>query len=695
MNDIEVAEKEFCILDHAPLGLFVLRQDFTVLFWNSCLEDWTGINRRDIIGTNISVHFPHLNSPEYHKRIQNIFEGGPPTIFSSQLHKYIIPSRLWDGQMRIQHTTVTSVGAGDGAGFYALFAVQDVTDLTHRIQGYRIMRDQALEEVKERKKAEEELRRAHEGLELRVKERTADLILVNEKLQGEIKVRKEVELQLKKLVSTLKALVTHIPEGVALLDAEHRIILANSIGEKYLEALAGANIGDVLTDISGRSPEEFLLSTPYKVWHEIKVDRPSYAVFEIAGKTIAQNDAGGGMVLVLKDVTEERTLDERLNSQEKLAAVGQLAAGIAHDFNNILTGIIGFADILRTDYRLPYEEKEMVEAILLNGERAAQLVRQILDFSSKSLTELQSINLMPFLKELSKFIGRTIHENIEISIDCSPGEYIIEGDIAKMQQVFTNLALNARDAMPDGGKLQFTLSRGSVKSIGAPPAVDMSCGDWIAISVADTGTGIHPDILPHIFEPFFTTKEVGKGTGLGLSQVYGIVKQHEGHITVKTDVGKSTTFNIYLPAGRARAEISFMKDMKEEIITPKAREGSILIVEDNESVLNLIYKKLIKLDYRVLTATNGKDAMAIFNDNRDDIKLLITDLVMPGMGGMELSRLIKAENPFVKIIALSGYPLGSMEKDLRKSGIEECMKKPFKGQKLVETVCRVLEREPD
>lgn len=690
MNELEVAEREFCILDQAPLGLFVLRQDFTVLFWNSCLEDWTGINRRDIAGTNISVHFPHLNSPEYHKRIQNIFEGGPPTIFSSQLHKYIIPSRLWDGQMRIQHTTVTSVRAGDGAGFYALFAVQDVTDLTHRIQGYRIMRDQALEEVKERKKADEELKRAHEGLELRVKERTADLILVNERLQGEIKVRKKVERELKKLVSTLNALVAHIPEGVALLDAEHRIVLANSIGEKYLEAIAGANIGDVLTDISGRSPVEFLLSTPHKAWHEIKIDSPSNAVvFEIAGRAIVQNDAGGGMVLVLKDVTEERTLDERLNSQEKLAAVGQLAAGIAHDFNNILTGIIGFADILRTDYSLPYEENEMVEAILQNGERAAQLVRQILDFSSKSLTEIQSINLMPFLKELSKFIGRTISENIEISIDCSPGEYIIEGDIAKMQQVFTNLALNARDAMPDGGKLQFMLSRNSAKAIGLPSAVDMSRGNWIAITVADTGTGINPDILPHIFEPFFTTKEVGKGTGLGLSQVYGIVKQHGGHINVTTDMGRGTMFSIYLPAGRGWAGTGLVK---EKTITPKRWEGSILIVEDNESVRNLIYKKLIKLDYRVLTATNGKDAISIFNDNRDDIKLLITDLVMPEMGGIELSRIVKAENPAVKIIALSGYPLGSMEKDLRKSGIEECMKKPFKGQKLVETVCRVLER---
>ncbi|MEK6651873.1 MAG: ATP-binding protein [Nitrospirota bacterium] len=691
MNEIEVAEKEFGILDHAPLGLFVLRQDFVVLFWNSCLEDWTGISRRDIIGTNISVHFPQLNSPEYYKRIQNIFEGGPPTIFSSQLHKYIIPSRLWDGQVRIQHTTVTSISAADGAGFNALFAIQDVTDLTHRIQGYRVMRDQALEEVKERKRAEDELRKAHEGLELRVKERTADLVLLNERLQGEIKVRKKVEEELKKLVSTLNTLVYHIPDGVALLDAEHRIVLSNSIGEKYLEAITGANIGDVLTDISGHPLEEFLVSASHKVWHELKIGSPSNFVFEIAGRTIVQNGVIGGMVLVLKDVTEERTLEDRVNSQERLAAVGQLAAGIAHDFNNILTGIIGFADILRTDYSLPYEEKEMVEAILQNGERAAQLVRQILDFSSKSLSEIQSINLMPFLKELSKFIGRTIPENIEIFIDCKPGEYIIEGDAAKIQQVFTNLALNARDAMPDGGKLRFALSRISIKPEDMLPVNDMPYGDWIAINVTDTGTGIHPDTLPHIFEPFFTTKGVGKGTGLGLSQVYGIVKQHEGHIHVTTEVGKSTAFNIYLPASRLKAGTSFTE---EEIVMPKGQKETILVVEDNESVRNLIHKKLSKLDYRVLTAINGKDALSIFKDNQNDIKLVITDLVMPEMGGIELSKMVKATNPSVKIIALSGYSVDFKEEDLRKSGIEECMQKPFQNQKFIEVVSRVLKREP-
>jgi PAS domain S-box-containing protein len=184
MNEIDRIEKEFGILDYVPLGTFVLRRDLVVLFWNRCLEDWTGIDRNKIIGTNITIYFPHLSNPKYSTRLNDVFEGGPPTIFSSQLHNYIIPSLLSNGKFRIQHTNVTPVEAPDG--FYALFAIQDVTDLTQRIQDYRTMRDQALEEIKERKRVEEELMRTHEDLELRVKNRTADLISLNEQLQKQM-----------------------------------------------------------------------------------------------------------------------------------------------------------------------------------------------------------------------------------------------------------------------------------------------------------------------------------------------------------------------------------------------------------------------------------------------------------------------------------------------------------------------------
>lgn len=692
MNDFESTEKEFRLLDDIPLGAFILRRDFVVLYWNSCVEDWTGIPRTKIIGKNITTYFPHMNNSKYLSRLQNIFNGGPPTIFSSQLHKFIIPSKLWDGQMRIQHTTVTSVKAGNATDFHALFAIQDVTDLTYRIQGYRTMRDQALEEIKERAHAEEKLLKAREELELRVKERTADLVLVNEKLKQEITEREKAGEELKKLISTLNTLVDHMPEGVILLDAGHRVMLANSIGENYLKAISNAAIGDLLSDLAGAPLTNFLASEPHKTWHEIEIQGPPQKIFELAGKTISQNNIISGMVLVLKDVTEERMLEERIHVQERLAAVGQMAAGIAHDFNNILTGIIGFSDLLLTDSLLNKEDRHIAKAILQNGERAAQLIRQILDFSRKSISEMKSVDLKAFLREFSKFITRTIPENIDIALNIDPGEHIVIADPAKIQQVLANLAVNARDAMPKGGKLTFALSRIAVSPSDMPPVPEMSPGNWITLTVSDTGTGITSEILPHIFEPFFTTKDVGKGTGLGLSQVYGIIKQHEGHIAVETKAGIGSTFVLYLPESKVMAELLHEGD---EVFLPMHQEETVLVVEDNESVRNLISRMLSKLNLKVLTARNGKEALALFKTHNGEIKLLITDLVMPEMGGMELSRMLKSANPAIKVIALSGYPLGSETEDFLDAGIEKCIQKPFQGKTLVQAVYNILQKDKD
>lgn len=692
MNKIDMTEKEFDVLDYIPAGICILRKDLTVVFWNSCLEDWTGIYREKILGTDIASHFPHLNDSRYLSRLQNIFEGGPPTIFSSQLHKYIIPSPTQKGNFRIQHTTVTSIRAADGSGFYALFAIQDVTDLTHRIQGYRTMRDQAFEEIKERKRIEAELIKTREELELRVRERTADLVSVNKELEQEIVERRKAEEELKKLISTLNTLVDHMPEGVALLNAENRVILANSIGERYLRTIADVGIGNILSDISGHPLTNFIVSESNKTWGEIEIDAQPKSIYELAGRAIGQNNNISGMVLVLKDVTEERILEERIHSQERLVSVGQLAAGIAHDFNNILTGIIGFADLLISDSTLENEERSMVDAIMENGLRGAQLIRQILDFSRKSISEMKTMDLKAFLNEFSTFIKRTIPENIHISVSYDPGEYSVLADPAKIQQVLANLALNARDAMPEGGELKFTLSHLTLTHNDRPPVPDMPEGNWIVVYVSDTGTGITSEIIPHVFEPFFTTKDVGKGTGLGLSQVYGIIKQHEGHILLDTEVGKGSKFIIYLPeAGSKTERIS----ADEAAVFPFGQDETILVVEDNEAVRNLVERRLTKLNYRVLAATNGNEALKLFEDNYDKIRLVITDLVMPGMGGIELSRMLRAKNPSLKIIALSGYPLGSEKEDFLPAGIVECIHKPFQGQILAKAVSRALNKNID
>ncbi len=557
MNDFTVAAGNYGILDHVPVGVFLLRRDFVVLFWNACLEDWSGIQRDAIVGKPIDSFFPHLRAPRYASRLLDIFEGGPPTIFSSQLHNNIIPSRLSPKNQRIQHTVITSIQAAEDTGFHALFAIQDVTDLTTRIRDYRAMRDQALEEVRERKRIEEELIRTQEGLEERVKERTAEL--------------------------------------------EH--------------------------------------------------------------------------------------LNERIFAQERLAAVGQLAAGIAHDFNNILTGIIGLSEIMLSEDRLVPENRQMVEAIFNNGLRAAHLIRQILDFSRKSISEMKPVELLGFLRDFTKFIKRTIPEHVRITVDCEPGEYFVSADPTKIQQVLANLAVNARDAMPEGGELRFGLSLMTVRHAEKPPVPEMQEGVWVLLKVSDTGTGMTPAVFSHMFEPFFTTKEPGKGTGLGLSQVYGIVKQHDGFLDVRTEIGEGSTFSIYLPAsgpGQTPAETAVEAEM------PKGQSETILVVEDNETVRNLVVRSLGRLNFTIVTATNGKDALALFENLHDTIKVVITDLVMPVMGGIELSRMIREKDPGIKIIALTGYPLGAEEDDLAGAGIVECIQKPFQIQTLVNAVINAL-----
>lgn len=558
MSELNAAAGNFGILDHVPVGVFLLRKDFVVLFWNACLEDWSGIQRDAIVGHRIGSFFPHLESPRYASRLQDIFEGGPPTIFSSQLHRTIIPSRFSPANQRIQHSVITAVQAPEGRGYHALFAIQDVTDLTTRIRDYRIMHDQALDQVRERKRIEEELIRTQEGLEVRVKERTAEL--------------------------------------------EH--------------------------------------------------------------------------------------LNERIFAQERLAAVGQLAAGIAHDFNNILTGIIGLSEIMLSENRLVAEHRQMVEAIFNNGLRAAHLIHQILDFSRKSISEMKPVELQGFLLDFIKFIKRTIAENIRIAVDCGPGEYFVSADPAKVQQVLANLAVNARDAMPEGGELRFELSLVTVRHAEPPPLPDMPEGAWVLLTVSDTGTGMTPAVFSHMFEPFFTTKEPGKGTGLGLSQVYGIIKQHEGFLDVKTEVGKGTVFSIYLPAsqpGQAAAELP------GEIPLPMGRAETILVVEDNETVRNLVVRTLGRLNFSIVTATNGKDALAMLESLQGRVRVVITDLVMPVMGGIELSRMIRLKDPGIKVIALTGYPLGAEENDLAGAGIVECILKPFQIQTLVNAVIHALE----
>jgi signal transduction histidine kinase len=318
---------------------------------------------------------------------------------------------------------------------------------------------------------------------------------------------------------------------------------------------------------------------------------------------------------MVRDVTQERHNQIRVQMQERLATVGQLAAGIAHDFNNIMATILVYTDLLKKDLVGKPTGQDRLGIIQQQVQRAASLIRQILDFSRRSVMEQSQLDLLPFIKEFGKLLERVLPETIKVDLTYQSGYYSINADPSHLQQVLMNLALNARDAMPDGGALHFDLSPLRLGPGDPPPSPYLPEGDWLVIKVTDTGVGIPPENTRHIFEPFFTTKPVGQGTGLGLAQAYGIVKQHGGYIDVHSQLGRGTSFSIFLPV----LHVMDIEDKPEPVSPlPEGRGQRILVVEDDEITLDAIRDLLEAQNYDVATAVNGLEALQLLEIVKDN-----------------------------------------------------------------------------
>jgi|GEM_PF-707795 len=393
-----------------------------------------------------------------------------------------------------------------------------------------------------------------------------------------------------------------------------------------------------------------------------------------------------------QEIAERKQLEAARIRQERLAAVGQLAAGIAHDFNNVMGVIMLDSSLVLRSPHLTEYERSKLERIQKQAQHAANLIEQILDFSRRSVREPVILDLRILLSELIKFLQRTIPERIEVAFSYTKGEFAVSADPTQFQQVITNLAVNARDAIEGNGKLSFRLEHFQLDRDVTPPIPEMTTGRWVQLDVVDTGQGIKPEHLPNIFEPFFTTKEVGKGTGLGLAQVHGIVHQHEGFITVASETGKGTTFSIYFPAAQGEAT---SVEQNGEMKLDRGQGETILLVEDSPDLREAISDLLQSLDYRVLTATNGEEALSIYDANRQQVKLVLSDVVMPQMDGIELVRRLKRYFPKPKIIMMSGFHQNVTITPDIESAVIAWLQKPLDISHLSEVIQQTLPGNED
>ena len=393
------------------------------------------------------------------------------------------------------------------------------------------------------------------------------------------------------------------------------------------------------------------------------------------------------------DTTEQRALEMQIAQSQKMQAVGQLAGGIAHDFNNMLTAIIGFSDFLLMNHRPTDPAFQDIMNIKQNANRAAGLVRQLLAFSRQQTLRPQVLQLGDVLSELSILLGRLLGENIELKLEPGRDLWPVKADLHQFEQVIVNLAVNARDAMPDGGKLVIrtaNIDEAASRELGVrhiPP------GEYVLIEVSDSGTGMAPEVMQKIFEPFFSTKEIGRGTGLGLSTVYGIVKQTGGYIFAESEPGNGTTMRVYLPRYIESATEVEQAKIERKAEKPKdlTGRGTVLLVEDEDAVRSFAARALGQRGYNVLEATTGAEALEVFASHKGDVDLVVSDVIMPEMDGPTLMQTLRRERPDLKIIFISGYAEDAFRKHLAENEDFMFLQKPFDLKELAAAVKAALQ----
>lgn len=389
------------------------------------------------------------------------------------------------------------------------------------------------------------------------------------------------------------------------------------------------------------------------------------------------------ILVVNTDITQKKQLESQFLRAQRLESIGTLSSGIAHDLNNVLAPILMTAQLLES--QLHDERSQRLLPILINNaKRGANLVKQVLSFTRGMEGDRTLVQPKHLINEIKQVVRETFPKTIELSQEIPQVLWMIKGDATQLHQVMMNLCVNARDAMANGGKLTIYATNFVVDENYAQMHLDASSGSYVMISVADNGIGISPENLDRVFEPFFTTKELGKGTGLGLSTVLGIVKSHGGFINVQSDINKGSNFQVYLPA----QEIIETQE-EAEIDFPKGEGELILVVDDEDSIRDITKKSLESYNYKAITASDGIEAIALYAERRDEISVVLTDIIMPVMDGLTTIRTLQKINPQVKIIAVSGLVSNDKINAITEIGIKAFLSKPYTAQQLLQTIGNV------
>ncbi|NJD53660.1 MAG: response regulator [Candidatus Methanoperedens sp.] len=550
-------------------------------------------------------------------------------------------------------------------------------------------------EITERKCAEEALRKVHDELELRVQERTAELRIANIELETEINERKLAEEKVREQAE----LLDKAQEAIGVRSLEHILTYWN----KGAQRLYGWTAQEAI----GKNPAEFLfkdnkepprlieakkivlekgewigeLHQLTKEGKEVIVESHWTLIYDSEGKPKS-------ILVVNTDITEKKMFESQLLRAQRMESIGILAGGIAHNLNNMLTPVMLSLQMLKGKFTDEQSQK-LLSILENNSQRSADLIKQVLSFSRGVEGERVSLAAKHLIIEIKKVAKETFPRNIEIRTDIPEDLITILGDATQLHQVIMNLCVNARDAMPDGGILTISAENFLVDENYARMHSEAKAGSYVAITVSDTGTGIPPDVLDRVFEPFFTTKEFGKGTGLGLSTSLAIVKSHGGFINVHSEIGKGTQFSIYLPS--TKTEIQSAQEQQLELLFGHGE--LILVVEDEDSVRKVTVSTLEKYGYSALAAEDGAEAVVLYARNKDKVRVILMDMMMPVMDGPASIRAIHKINPEVKVIAVSGLAEKDKLAEIARSHTKAFLPKPYTARKLLKIIHKVISEE--